>query len=344
MTTTRTDYVSRSQRRRRRSVTGLLEDTEQAIRDGTRMGTALWPTRFDLLDTALSGGLRSGELVIISGAQGQGKSTLAMQFLRNAVVAGRTGVIFSYEQESHTVVQRLLSLEAAEAAGEEATNAAGVTAMRNAFEVLGGTLEERVSSLPFGKAALETVSGYGPRLHVHEANSGTTLDELWSTVADVRTESGDPPLVLIDYLQKVPVPGHLMDETDRLATIAESLKDLALEMEVPVIAVSTTERNAVTPGQRLRTHHLRGASSLAYESDIVLMLNAKEDVVSREHLIYDLSNAKRFSKWAVLSVEKNRHGINHVEFEFEKDFGHARFLRNGREVAERLVEERVYTS
>jgi hypothetical protein len=75
-----------------------------------------------------------------------------------------------------------------------------------------------------------------------------------------------------------------------------------------------------------------------------MIINDKVDIVSREHLVYDLGNAQRFRGWSVLSLEKNRHGRAHVELEFAKDFEHGRFHPEGREVTERLIDERVFVS
>ena len=67
-------------------------------------------------------------------------------------------------------------------------------------------------------------------------------------------------------------------------------------------------------------------------------------VVSREHLVYDLGSAKRFRRWSVITVEKNRSGQGQVELEVQKDFEHGRFLPDAKVVTERLVEERVFTT
>ena len=92
----------------------------------------------------------------------------------------------------------------------------------------------------------------------------------------------------------------------------------------------------------MRAEHLRGSSALAYESDVVLVLSDKADIVSREHLVYDLTSMQRYRQWAVVTVEKNRHGEDHVELEFRKDFAHGRFDPVGGLVQERLIEERVF--
>ena len=71
--------------------------------------------------------------------------------------------------------------------------------------------------------------------------------------------------MLVDYLQKVPVPGAAEEERSTIAV--EGLKDLALEVGAPIIAISAADKEALASGHRMRTHDLRGTSSLAYEAD-----------------------------------------------------------------------------
>ena len=65
--------------------------------------------------------------------------------------------------------------------------------------------------------------------------------------------------------------------------------------------------------------------------------------MARHHLVYDVTNAERFRDWVVLSVEKNRNGVDHVDLEFRKHFAQSRFDPEGKRVAEKLVDERVFT-
>jgi replicative DNA helicase len=89
-------------------------------------------------------------------------------------------------------------------------------------------------------------------------------------------------------------------------------------------------------------HHLRGSSALAYEADVVLLLNDKYDVVARHHLVYDVGNAERFRDWAVLTIEKNRTGLDRIDLEFRKRFDQGRFEALGQSVTEQLIDERVF--
>jgi replicative DNA helicase len=167
-----------------------------------------------------------------------------------------------------------------------------------------------------------------------------TLDTIREQVK--KAAAKDACVVVVDYLQKIPVAGSEASEEERVTTIVQGLKDLAMELEVPVVAVVAADKEGITSGKRLRVHNLRGSSALAYEADVVLLLNDKYDVVARHHLVYDLGQAERFREWAVLTIEKNRTGVDHLDLEFRKVFRRARFDPAGQEVREQLVDERVF--
>ena len=149
--------------------------------------------------------------------------------------------------------------------------------------------------------------------------------------------------MVVDYLQKVNVPHGPPVEDDRITVVVEGLKDLALDLDIPVLAVAAGDKSGISSGRRrMRTANLRGSSAVAYEADCVLMLNNKFDVVARHHLVYDLGSAERFKSWAVLSIEKNRSGVDKVDLEFRTRFDQSRFEQAGAMVAEQLVDERLF--
>ncbi|MGH8875476.1 MAG: hypothetical protein ACRDVM_09545 [Acidimicrobiia bacterium] len=80
---------------------------------------------------------------------------------------------------------------------------------------------------------------------------------------------------------------------------------------------------------------------MAYEADVVVVLNDKWDVVSKNHLAYDRAAAEAHKHVVVFTVEKNREGVAGVDLEFGKDFEHYRFDPAGRYVSEQLVDERL---
>lgn len=321
----------------------ILLQTDERLRSGAAAEDRVWPTGFDLLDRALGGGLRSTGLVLLAGPQGLGKTTFALQVARNVARSGRAVVLFSFEHEPEDLMSRLVALEAGEL---DDTETSGLTAIRAALESLGGidSLEERLSTSDCGLEALELVRSYADRLLVHRSTgSSTDLLAIRAAIDQAHELTGQVPLVVVDYLQKVQVPGGSLGQDERTTIVAEGLKDVAIEFGVPVLAVVATDRSGLVPGKRMRMNHLRGSSALGYEADVVLILNSKFDIVARHHLVYDLNNAERFREWAILSIEKNRFGRDGVDLEYQKRFDQSRFESTGQQVTEQLVDERVFT-
>ncbi len=326
------------------TLSGVLEQADYRVRAEAHGTQRLWPTGFDLLDMHLNGGFRSGELVLLGGPQGLGKTTWVLQVARNVARAGRPVLMLSYEHDLQTLLIRLVALEAAQLGGVEAPD---LNRVRKAFEGtdgMSGSLRERLAVTDGGAKAIGVVEEYADRLVLHRSTgSSTGLEAIKTALERVRDSTGQAPMVVVDYLQKVHVPhGSTTDESERVTLIVEGLKDLALDSDTPVLAVVASDKEGLHAGKRMRVNHLRGSSALAYEADTVLLLNNKYDVVARHHLVYNIGNVERFQHWAVLSVEKNRNGKAGVDLEFQKRFEQARFETEGRLVTEQLVDERVF--
>jgi replicative DNA helicase len=72
------------------------------------------------------------------------------------------------------------------------------------------------------------------------------------------------------------------------------------------------------------------------------MLNDKFDIVARHHLVFDPSNADRFRQYVVLSVEKNRSGLDRIDLQLRKRFEQARYETDALAVDEQLLDERMF--
>jgi hypothetical protein len=235
-----------------------------------------------------------------------------------------------------------VALEAGRIGGFIAPNASRIRASFEASDGRRGSLSDRLADTEGGVEALEVVAEYGDRMLLHRATGTRTgLTAIGDAIAQVRDRIGEAPLVVVDYLQKVHVESTT-DEMERTRIVSEGLKDLALDYDVPILAVVAMDKEALASGKRIRVGNLRGSSALAYEADTVLLLNNKYDVVARHHLVYSMANVETFRNWAVLSVEKNRNGRSSVDLEFLKHFEHCRFDDKGRVVTEQLVDDRVY--
>jgi replicative DNA helicase len=329
----------------------VLEETNGRLDVGGDAGAQVWPSGFGALDAALAGGFRSGELALLGARPGLGKTTFALQIARNLVVAKDSAVYFSFEHDNHSLLERLIIMEAAEIAG---TGAVRLPEVREAFKVPQSSnrmMAGRLADTEGGAEAVEALEEYSERLHLHSSSGAdTNVETMREVIASIRERTDQTPFVIVDYLQKVP-PGapvadrrqlvHLSDE-DRITEVVEGLKDMALDLTVPVLALVAVDKSGLAAAKRTRLQDLRGSSALAHEADVVLILNNKFDVVARHHLMYNTANAEQFHHWVVMSIEKNRSGADSVDVEFRKRFEQSRFDTDGGRVEEELVDDRVF--
>ena len=325
------------------SLTETLDQADYRVRTGAHAAERVWPTGFDVLDANLHGGFRSGDLVLIGGPQGMGKTTWVLQVARNIARQGRPVLYFCYEHDQTTMLIRLVALEAGLIGGIEAPSINRIRYTFEASDGLGRGLRERLADTAGGAEALDIVQEYSDRLSIHRSSgSTTTLDHIKEAIVQVKEKHGTAPFVCIDYLQKIPMPG-LPNEDERITKVVEEVKDMTLDYDVPTLCVVASDKEGIQSGKRMRVNHMRGSSALAYEADTVLMLNNKYDVVARHHLVYDAGNIERFKHWAVISIEKSRSGVTGVDLEFPKRFDQSRFDTKGQIVREKLMDERVFT-
>jgi replicative DNA helicase len=326
------------------SLSDVLQRAEDRLTGREEYASRLWQTGFDPLDHHLTGGFRAGELVLLAGPQGLGKTTWALQVGRNVARAGRPVAYFCFEHDLQHLLEKLVALEAGEAGGYDAPDLRHVRTAFEGHDRRSLDLAQRLDEHTGGSEAISRVRKYSDSYHLHRSSGRSTgVEEINAVVEEIRESTGLTPMVVVDYLQKVHVPGGSIVEDERITVAVEGLKDLALDQHVPVLAVSAGDKEGIASGRRMRSAHLRGSSALAYEADTVLILNNKFDVVARHHLVYDLGSAEKFRSWAVLSIEKNRSGVDKVDMEFRTRFDQSRFDQDGRLVTEQLVDERVFT-
>jgi replicative DNA helicase len=318
------------------TVSDALVDLDQRLQQHTARDVRLHPTGFAVLDEVLGGGLHAGELTMIGGPPGVGKTICALQWARHLARSGRRVVFACYEHEPANLLVRLLSLELGELGGDPTFG--GRLERELAADDRG--IEAVLATVPKGREALAALHAYADDLLLVRASGAhTTVAELAAIVQEASAD--DRPVVLfVDYLQKIPLHPEPRSEAEKVTRTVEAIKDLALDLHLPVVLLSAVDAEGMR-ASRLRMYHLRGSSAIAFESDVVLMLNDKTKAVSRIHLVYDAVRARTFRDWVVFSIEKNRGGPNLIDLEFQKDFAHFRFEPEGGVVAEKLVSERI---
>ncbi len=298
------------------------------------------------LDKTLGGGLRPGEMLLLGGAQGTGKTTMALQMARNIAASGQANVLFvCFEHDEAYLFNRLVAMESALAHLPQKTGAIKIQDVRK--EILGSWTGEaggsNLASNPRLRPSLDRIARFGQNLFLMKGSAtASTIDNLRRLVRQHRDLSGDRRLlVIVDYLQKVPHIPEPDTESEKVTVVVNGLKDIALSEEVPLIAIVAADKEGLK-ASRLRNFHLRGSSAINYEADIILILNEKYHIVAKVNIEFNPYQAQRFRDWIIVSVEKNRGGQDNVDFEFEKHFEYSCFDPHGRTVQEKLIEERLY--
>ncbi|WP_199038122.1 replicative DNA helicase [Glycomyces salinus] len=218
------------------------------------------PTGFADLDRLLSG-LQAGQLIIVAGRPGLGKSTAAMDFMRHASLHHRhPSALFSLEMSKLEIVMRLLSAET-----------------RVPMHVLrSGDLSDD----DWTRLAKRMGDISEAPLFVDDTASMTMM-EIRAKARRLK-QRHDLKLVVVDYLQLMTSPKKVESRQQEVSEISRGLKLLAKEIECPVIAVAQLNRG---PEQRTdkrpQLSDLRESGSLEQDADVVLLLH-RDDYYDKE--------------------------------------------------------------
>lgn len=321
----------------------LLIQADLETTASQRKGLQPLATGFSPLDEVLNGGLRPGDLMVIGGAAGIGKTIFGLQIARNVALHHRdaAAMYLCYEHDEVHLLSRLLCLESAETGqGDDALTLARLAAFTPRIPGAPGLIARLRGDSLYG-SIVERLDEYAERLFLVKANGRhTDLAQItecaWSLA---RCASGG--VMVVDYLQKIPVSSSMLEpETEATTFLAQGLKDLAMETGLRIVAIAASDHEGLRR-KRLRLADLRGSSALQYEADVGLILHNKYDIVSREHIVYNLGQAEAMRHVLVVSVEKNRSGRAHVDLEYALDASHFHLANRGGFVRERLVDERL---
>ena len=297
------------------------------------------PTGFNPLDRVIDGGLRSRNLTVVAGAPGAGKTVMTLQWARNLARDGRKVIFACYEHDESTLLTRLLKLEMGEIPAESRLSEEGLVAKSALNRVGSGevSLADASSESSLVRSAIDGLRSYSDNLLLLSASGATTTLERLVGVVEADTDA-----LFVDYIQKVPHEETLSDEAARVTKATQALKELAMSANMAVVAVAASTQGGLA-ANRLRVHHLRGSSAIAYEADVVMVINDKFDVVSKSQMAHDMGNVERFKNQLVVSIEKNRDGEDGVDLEFDKLFDYMRIDPEGATVQERLIDDHLVT-
>ena len=236
-----------------RAVRDALEYIE-AIHSNTKQKFSV-PTGFYELDEML-GGFQKSDLIIIAGRPSMGKTALALTLARNAAVDHKIPVgIFSLEMATIQLIIRMLCAEG----------------RLNAHLVRTGKLptEEGVKLSKNAHRLIESP------LYIDDSPAQSVL-EIRAKARRLKAEK-NIGMIIIDYLQLMQGPANAESREREISHISRSLKSLAKELNIPVIALAQLNR-AVESRQdkRPQLSDLRESGSIEQDADVVIFLNRPE--------------------------------------------------------------------
>lgn len=215
------------------------------------------PSGFSALDNLLSG-FHPSDLVILAARPSMGKTSLALDIARNAAVRFNVPVgIFSLEMSSEQLIDRMLAAES----------------FVNSWKLRTGQVKEEED---FGRIrdALETLS----RAPIYiDDKPGNNILAMRAVARRLKRDRGIG-LIIVDYLQLMsPTSTKTSDSlVQQVTEISRSLKSLARELQVPVIALSQLSRAVEQRGGKPRLSDLRDSGSIEQDADVVMFIHRED--------------------------------------------------------------------
>ena len=275
-----------------------LEDAAAATQGGLDQSNAPIPSGFPDLDQLL-GRLQRSDLIILAARPGLGKTALALSIARNAAREGATAAIFSLEMSRDQLGNRLLAAEA------------DVDSFRLRQHLYSETQERRIVDATGVLSDLPIYIDDTPML---------TVMDLRSKARRLHMDRG-VDLIIVDYLQLMQGADSRANanRVQEVSEISRSLKALARDLNVPVIALSQLSRAIESrTSHRPQLSDLRESGSIEQDADVVMFIYREDQNYTEEQ--WNAQNPTQpFPKnMAELIISKHRHGAQgsiHLHFE-----------------------------
>jgi len=250
-----------AERRIRQGFVGIREIVKESFRtidqlsQSREMVTGI-PTGFVDLDEMTSG-LQKGDLVIVAGRPAMGKTSLCLNIAQHASLrAGETVGLFSLEMSKEQLVLRMLCSDA----------------RVDAHRLRTGNLQEK----DWARLAKAYADLSASRIFIDDSATLTPL-EMRAKCRRLKAEHG-LGLVVVDYLQLVSGSGRVENRQQEISSISRSLKGLAKELHVPVVALSQLSRAPEgRTDKRPQLSDLRESGALEQDADVVMFIYREEE-------------------------------------------------------------------
>lgn len=226
-------------------------------------------TGFPALDKALDGGLYDG-LYVLGAVSSLGKTAFCMQLADQLAQAGRDVLIFSLEMTAFELMARSISRETF-----LSDSTRGKTLSKTVRGVLDGRRYQNYPprEITHLAEAKHRYGVYAKHLWFREGDHETGLAYLRTEIERHIHETGEKPVVLIDYLQIIaPVDVHFTDKQN-LDRIVCALKKLSRELELTVLAISSFNRENYSLAVSMNA--FKESGGIDYSADVLIGLQAR---------------------------------------------------------------------
>lgn len=228
-----------------------IERAEELQRSGSEVTGV--STGFRDLDRKLAG-LHPSNLIVLAARPGMGKSALAFNIAQNVALADNTVAIFTLEMSREEVVTRLLCSKGRIDSQRLRTG--------------------RLAEADFTKLSNAAGALYKQNIYVDDS-PGLTVTEIRAKCRRLRRKPG-LDLVVVDYIQLMNGSGQ-ENRQQEIAMISRSLKDLARELQVPILALSQLNRGVESrEDKRPRLGDLRESGAVEQDADVVMFIYRDE--------------------------------------------------------------------
>ncbi len=292
-----------SQRNIKREVLPVSAIVEQAVKQievasKRESGLSGLPSGFSDLDK-LTSGWQNSDLIIIAARPAMGKTAFVLSMALNIAMQGNPVAVFSLEMSNIQLVNRLIS---------------------NICELPGDKIKSGQLTPGEWSMLLNRIQTLEKLELFVDDTSGLTITELYTKARRLVREH-DVKMIIIDYLQLMTAGGlNLGSREQEVSTISRSLKQLAKELNIPVIALSQLNRKVEDRGnkdKRPQLSDLRESGAIEQDADIVCFIHRPEYY---SHTATDSDN-RDIRGLAEFIVAKHRSGsVDTVDMRFRKEY------------------------
>ncbi len=248
------------------------------------------PTGFKKLDE-FTGGFQRSDLIILAARPSMGKTAFALNLATNAAKKGKKVAVFSLEMPINQLINRIVASEAS---------------VNSSKLRMGNITPEE-----WNKVSTTIGNLVQHNLFIDET-AGISTSELASKARTLASKNSGIDMILIDYLQLMRTPTAYTSRELEISEISRSLKALAKELQIPVIALSQLNRSLEKrTDKRPIMSDLRESGAIEQDADLIMFIYRGE--------VYQDKEAK--DGIAEIIIGKNRNGaIGNFDLAFLKDF------------------------